>query len=149
MIAWKYINKTDATVSAIRDYNSMRSIINITPDEIKEVYEKMTSPRSPNLSGMPSSHDPMAAQDKLASQIDKLDLLRERYSQAIAYMNWFEPAFSSLTDTEKTVIREFYMGDNQRSGATYRLMEMLHCSESSVERIRSKAFSRLRSLLFG
>ena len=81
MIALKYINKNAATVAAIRDYNNMRFIINNTPQEIKDVYEKMTSPRTPKLSGMPSERNPQAGADKLAAQLDRLtycenDILR-------------------------------------------------------------------------
>lgn len=89
MIALKYINKNAAAIAAIRDYNNMRFIINNTPQEIKDVYEKMSAPRTPKLSGMPSARNPQAGADKLAAQIDKLDILRERYSQAIEYMAWW------------------------------------------------------------
>lgn len=79
----------------------------------------------------------------------KLDILRERYSQAIEYMAWFEPAWSSLTDTKQHIISEFYMGDNQKAGATYRLMSEFSYSESHIERLRSNALNHLRSMLFG
>jgi len=149
MIAWKYINKNSAVIAAIRDYQNMRFIINNTPDEIKEVYEKMTTPRSPRLSNVPPSKNPQSGGDKLAAQIDKLDVLRERYSTAIEYMSWFEPAWSSLTDTEQRILSEFYMNDNQKSGATYRLMDELSYSESHVERMRSNTLNHLRALLYG
>jgi len=149
MIALKYINKNAATVAAMRDYTNMRFIINNTPEEIKEVYEKMSAPRTPKLSRLPSTRNPQAGADKLAAQIDKLDILRERYSQAIEYMAWFEPAWSSLTDTEQHFLSEFYMSDNQKSGATYRLMTELNYSESHVERLRGNALNHLRSMLFG
>lgn len=149
MIALKYINKNAATVAAIRDYNNMWFIINHTPQEIKDVYGKMVSPRSPKLSGMPSARNPQAGTDKLAAQIDKLDILRERYSQAIEYMTWFEPAWSSMTNTEQRILSEFYMIDNQKSGATYRLMDELNYSESHIERLRGNALNHLCSLLYG
>lgn len=149
MIAWKYIDTSTATIAAIRDYNAMRVIINSTPEEIKAVYEKMTAPRSPNLSGMPSARNPQSGQDKIVAHIDKLDVLRERYSQAIEYMSWFEPAWSSLTDTEQLILREFYTGDNQKSGATYRMISKLGYSERQVERMRSNSLRHLRVLLFG
>lgn len=83
------------------------------------------------------------------AQIDKLDILRERYSQAIEYMKWFEPAWSSMTDAEQRILSEFYMGDNQKSGATYRLINELNYSESHVERLRAAALNHLRGLLYG
>lgn len=149
MIALKYINKNAATVAAIRDYENMRFIINNTPLEIKDVYEQMASPRGPKLTGLPSARNPQAGADKLAAQIDKLDILRERYSQAIEYMAWFEPAWSSMTNTEQHILSEFYMGDNQKSGATYRLMSELSYSERKIEQMRSDALKHLRILLFG
>ena len=149
MIAWKYVNKNSAVISAIRDYQNMRFIINNTPEEIKEVYGKMTAPRAAKMTGMPSAKNPQAGADKLAAQIDKLDVLRERYSNAIDYMAWFEPAWSSLTDTEQRILSEFYSGGNQKSGATYRLMAEFSYSESHVERMRSNALNHLRSLLYG
>lgn len=91
---------------------------------------------------------PPAGADKLAAQIDKLDILRERYRQAIEYMDWFEPAWSSSTDTEQRILSEFYMTDNQKSGATYCLMDELRYSESHIERLRSNALNHLRSLLY-
>lgn len=149
MIASKYINKNAAAVAAIQDYNNMRFIINNTSQEIKDVYEKMTSPRNLKLSGMPSAHNPQAGTDKLADHIDKLDILRERYTQAIEYMAWFEPAWANLSDTEQYILSEFYMYGNQKSGATYRLMDELNRSERTVERLRSNSLNHLRSLLFG
>lgn len=149
MIALKYINKNAAVIAVLRDYANMRFIINNTPEDIKDVYGKMSAPRSPKLSGMPSGRNPQAGENMLAEQIDKLDILRERYNQAIEYMAWFEPAWSNLTDTEQHILAEFYLECNQKSGATYRLMSELNYSESHIERLRSNALNHLRCLLYG
>jgi len=149
MIAWKYLDKIGATIAAMRDYDSMRAIINNTPDEIKEVYDKMASPRKTSLSAIPSAHNPKAGEDKLAEQIDKLDVLRERYNSAVEYMAWFEAAWGTLADTERTILREFYMGASLRSGATTRLMSDMNYTERHVERLRSKALRHLQLLLYG
>ena len=149
MIAWKYLDKKNATITAMRDYESMRTIINSTPDEIKDLYEKMTAPHTPSMTGMPPSKNPQAGTDKLVEQIDKLDILRERYSSAVEYMAWFESAWGTLNDTEQHILREFYMGKNQNSGATYRLMSKLGYSERQVERLKNKAITRLTILLYG
>ncbi|GHV12207.1 hypothetical protein FACS1894219_04690 [Clostridia bacterium] len=148
-IAWKYIDKTVATIAAIRDYSSMRANINNTPDAIKELYQSMSTPRNSVPTGMPSVHNPQAGESILATQIDKLDILRERYSTAVEYMAWFEPAWGMLTDTEQHILREFYMCGSQRSGATHRLMAQLEYSESHTERLRSLTLKRLQTLLLG
>ena len=149
MIAWRYLDKTAATVAAMRDYDSMRAIINNTPDEIKDVYEKITAPRSAALTGLPSHRNPHAGEEKLVTQIDKLDVLRDRYGSALEYMAWFESAWGTLADTERMILREFYMTGNQRSGATARLQSMLSYSDRQIDRLRSKAMSRLTVLLYG
>lgn len=149
MIAWKYINKNSAAIAAIRDYHNMRFIINNTPDEIKEVYGKMSAPRKAGLTGIPSARSPKSGEDKLVAQIDKLDLLRERYSSAVEYMAWFEPAWSSMTDTEQHILGEFYMGDSLKSGATYRLMGDLNYGERKIEQMRSNALRQLCTMLYG
>jgi hypothetical protein len=149
MIAWKYIDKINATIMAMRDYDDMRFIINSTPDEIKEVYDKMTAPRQSALTGMPSVFNPKSGEDNLAAHIDKLDVLRERYTAAVEYMTWFGSAWSTLTENEKHILREFYMGASLRSGATARLMVELNYTERHVERLRSKALKHLQVLLFG
>ena len=149
MIAWKYIDKSSATIAAIRDYTSMRNIINITPQDIKDLYDRMVSPRSSKPSHAPRSYNPGKAEEMLTSSLDKLDAMQERYRLAIEYMGWFEPAWSGLTDDEQLIMREFYMGESQRSGASARLQERMNFSEPHIERLRRKALTRLSIMLFG
>lgn len=149
MIAWKYLNKPSATVAALQDYSTMREIINITPQETKALYDRMTSVGGRPLTGIPTSWNPQAGEDRLIKSLDTLDVIQERYRQAVEYMSWFEPAWATLTDTEQVVLREFYMGDNLRSGAAIRLQERLNFSERQVHRIRAQALKRMSHLLFG
>lgn len=149
MIAWKYIDKTAATVAALRDYDNMRAIINNTPDDIKELREKMASPRTPRLTGMPLAHNPNAGENKITVHIDRLDILRERYNIAVEYMVWFESAWGTLTDREKHILRECYMSESLRGGARLRLAEELSYTERHIDNLRDKALKRLRILLFG
>ncbi len=149
MIAWKYIDKPGAAISAIRDYNNMREIVNITPQEIKNVYDRMVSPRGGRISGLPRARNPKAGEAKLVKSLDELDVLQERYRQAIEYMGWFEPAWASLSDEEQKILRGFYMGESLRSGASARLQQELNYSEAHIDRQRRRALSRLSLLLFG
>lgn len=149
MIAWKYLNKPSATVAAMQDYSTMREIINITPQETKELYDRMVAVGSRRMTGIPSGWNPQAGEERLVKSLDTLDVIQERYRQAVEYMGWFEPAWATLTDTEQMVLREFYMNGSRKSGATARLQESLSFSERQVERIRSRALSRPTHLLFG
>lgn len=149
MIAWKYLNRPSATVAAMQDYSTMREIINITPQETKELYDRMVSVGGRRATGAPAGWNPQAGEERLVKCLDTLDVIQERYRQAVEYMGWFEPAWATLTDTEQTVLREFYMNGSRKSGATARLQESLNFSERQVERIRSCSLSRLTHLLFG
>jgi len=149
MIAWKYIDKQSAAIAAVRDYNNMRAIINNTPDDIKSLYDRMVSPRSSRMTGMPRVNNPRVGEDIIVKSLDKLDVMQERYRQAIEYMAWFESAWGTLTDTEQTTIREFFMTGDLRSGATARLMYKLDYSERQVFRIKETALKRLSHMLFG
>lgn len=149
MIAWKYLNKPSATVAALQDYSTMREIINITPQETKALYDRMTSVGGRPLTGIPTSWNPQAGEDRLIKSLDTLDVIQERYRQAVEYMSWFEPAWATLSDVEQTILREFYMNGNLRSGANIRLQQSLNYSHAQVDRVRSKALARLAHLLFG
>ena len=149
MIAWKYLDKTAATVAAIRDYGSMRAIIDNTPEEVKAVYETMSAPRSSVPSGLPPAFNPLSGQEKLAAEVDKLDVLRARYGAAVEYMAWFKPAWNKLDDNEQRVLEEYYMTDNQKSGAAARVECALGFCDRHIRRIKAKALVRLSALLFG
>ena len=62
-IIWKYLDKRSAAVDALKDYSSMRFIIDHTDEEIKGAYEKMGGISSPQFDGMPHSHNPQAGEE--------------------------------------------------------------------------------------
>ena len=78
MIAWKYLNKPSATISAMQDYDTMREIINITPQETKALYDRMLSTGGRPMTGVPSSRNPQAGEERLVHSLDTLDVIQER-----------------------------------------------------------------------
>lgn len=85
-IVWKYLDKRSAAVDALKDYGSMKFIIDHTDDEIKAAYQKMGGVSSPQYDGMPHSHNPQAGEDRIIKGIEEIDVLKERYRQAMEYM---------------------------------------------------------------
>ena len=108
-IMWKYLDKRSATIAAIKDYDSMQFIINSTDDEIKRAYDKMTSVGSPKWDGMPHTHNPQAGEDRILNALAEIDIMRERYRQAMEYMEWFRPAWEQLSEDDRYVV-EFKSG---------------------------------------
>jgi hypothetical protein len=148
MIAWSYVNTTTATIAAVRDYLNMRFIIENTPDDIARAEADLIDPGRTPVASLPPSQTGYH-EDKLPDRIYRLDVLRERYGTAREFMAWFEPAWSFLSDEERTVLSEFYLQDTLKSGGTQRVMEALNVSESTAERFRGRAVAHLRTLLYG
>lgn len=61
--AWLYLDKRNAVIHALKDYESMHHIIQTAPAEMTAAQDRMTGIGSPALSGMPKGpHDPHAAE---------------------------------------------------------------------------------------
>lgn len=150
MIAWKYLNKPSATVAALQDYATMRDIINITPQETKELYDRMISTGGRQLTGLPTSWNPQANENRLVKCLDTLDVIQERYRQAVEYMAWFVPAWKELTEDERYVLEAFYGEDNQYgSNAADDVADYFQIERASAYRRKNRALERLTILLFG
>ena len=149
-IMWKYLDKRAATIAAVKDYENMRFIIASTDDEIKAEREKMISLGSPRLDGVPHAHNPHAGEDRILKSIEEIDILRERYRQAVEYMNWFEPSWGQLSEEDQYVLLTFYSEENTYgSNAVYSIMEHFHIELSSAYNRKNRALSRLTVLLYG
>ena len=149
-IMWKYLDKRSATIAAIKDYDAMQFIINSTDDEIKRVHEKMSSVGSPKWDGMPRTHNPQAGEERILSGIAEIDILKERYRQAVEYMDWFKPAWEQLSDDDQYCLETFYGdGNTYGSSAAYYIAEYLHIEQPTAYKRKNRALDRLTVLLFG
>ena len=149
-IMWKYLDKRSATIAAIKDYDAMQFIINSTDDEIKRTYEKMTGVGSTNWDGMPSSHNVHTGEDRILTGIEEIDILKERYRQAVEYMDWFKPAWEQLTEDERYCLETFYGdGNTYGSSAAYYIAEYLNVEQPTAYKRKNRALDRLTVLLFG
>ena len=142
-IMWKYLDKRSATIAAIKDYESMQFIIDNTDAEIKRAHEKMTSLGSPKWDGMPRTHNPQASEERILKAIDEIDILKERYRQAVEYMDWFKPAWEQLPDDDRYCLETFY-GDGNTYGSSD-----LHIEQPTAYKRKNRALDRLTVLLFG
>ena len=149
-IMWKYLDKRAATIAALKDYGSMRFIIEHTDEQVAQERERMAGLAAPKMDGLPHSHNPGAAEERIVSSIDKVDVLMERYRQAEEYMAWFQPAWDQLTDDEKYVLECFYSDANTYGGnAVYYVAEYFRIEQTSAYKRKNRALDRLTVLLFG
>lgn len=149
-IIWKYLDKRSAAVDALKDYGSMQFIIGHTDEEISQTYDRMGSFSSPRFDGMPRSSNPQAAEERILNSIEEIDVLRERYRQAVEFMDWFQPAWEELTQDERYVLGTFYGEENEYgSGAADVIAEYFSVEKASAYRRKNRALDKLTVLLFG
>ena len=148
-IIWKYLDKQKATVAAIRDYRSMKFIINNTEGEISVVRARMRNLGSPAYDGMPHTHNNGSSEDRIVNGIEEIDVLKERYRQATEYMDWFQPAWNELDADERYVLETFYADDPGQTGAVYDICETFNIERSSAYNKKNRALEHLQVLLFG
>jgi len=149
-IAWVYLDKRSATVNALKDYIIMDFIIQNHTDDVMESHARMTAIHSATFTEVPHHPDPLASDMYLASAIDEIDVLQERYRSALEYMEWFRPAWEALTDDERFVLGEFYRGtDDGQVDAIENIRNRFHIERSSAYRKKERALTRLATLLYG
>lgn len=149
-IIWKYLDKRSATIEAIKDYDSMQFIIENTDAEIKEARDRMVGVGSPNWDGMPHAHNPNAGEERILKGIDEIDVLKERYRQAVEYMEWFQPAWDELPEDDQYVLDCFYRDENSYgSYAADCVADHFRIEHASAHRKKNRALDRLTLLLFG
>ena len=147
-ISWIYLNKRDATIHAIESFTEMDYIFKNTEEEIKTVESRLAGISSPGMDGMPHAHNPGAIEEKVASDLDEIDLLKERYRQAEEYMSWFKPAWDQLSDDDRYVLETCFMGGEEH-GAMQMVANYFGVERTSAYKKRNRALNRLRVLLYG
>ncbi len=99
---------------------------------------------------MPHAYNPSAAEDRIINGIEEIDILKERYRQAMEYMDWFQPAWDQLTEEERYVLETFYGdGNTYGSSAASYIAEYLHIEQPTAYKRKNRALDRLTVLLFG
>jgi len=127
----------------------MKYIIEHTDEDIANLNEEMTSPASPVLNGMPSNHDPKAGEKRLIACINEIDVLKERYRQALEYMDWFQPAWDALSEDEQLILTEFFINNINKTDAISNIGDKLFLERAQVYRRKEKALNHLALLLYG
>ena len=148
-ISWSFLNKRDATKEAVRAYNSMNFIVNHAEEEIKAVRERMGGATTPALDGMPRTHNPQSRENSLLAGIDEIDVLKERYRQALEYMDWFKPAWEQLSEDERYVLDVFYMNGDEDSGGIDHIMQHFNIMRKTAYNRASRSLNHLTTLLYG
>ena len=148
-VIWQYLDKRRAAVQALKDYGSMSYIIKNTDTEICKVSNRMIGVGSPGMDGMPHAHNPQSAEERLVEGIDEIDVLKERYRQAMEYMSWFRPAWEELAEDERFVLQAFCCNEESETNVVFSITERFGIERSSAYNKKNRALDHLTTLLFG
>jgi DNA-directed RNA polymerase specialized sigma subunit len=148
-IVWQYLDKKQAAINALKDYINMQYIIEDTDQELVEAYEEAQTPRSSVPTGMPRTDNPKSSEEWIATSIDRIDVLKERYRQALEYMNWFKPAWQELSDEERFILNMFFLSNLTKSDAVLEIGQNLNLERTQIYYRKDRALDRLTILLYG
>ena len=150
-IIWHYLDKRSAAINALKDYTSMQYILDHTDEEIRTVRERIFSVGSPALSDLPKGpHKPQSNEPQMSAAVDEVDVLKERYRQAVEYMDWFKPAWLALSADERYILQAFYWNAEERqTNAVYDICDHFGIERSSAYNKKNRAVQHLALLLYG
>ena len=149
-IPWTYLDKTNATVKALKDYSKMQHIIDFTDDEIRQVEEQMAGVGSLKIDGMPRNPDPQAGEERMITGMEQIDVLKERLRQANEYMRWFLPGWNALSEDDRFILDTYYSEDNEYgSNAVDIVSGHFGIERSSAYWRKNRALENLTTLLYG
>ena len=150
-IIWHYLDKRSAAINALKDYTSMQYILEHTDEEIRIVRDRILSVGSPALSDLPKGpHNPQSGESHMVAAIDEIDVLKERYRQAVEYMDWVKPAWLALSEDERYILQTFYRNEEERqTDAVYDICDHFGIERSSAYNKKNRAVQHLALLLYG
>lgn len=80
----------------------------------------------------------------------RIQLLKERYRDAVEYMEWYQPAWEMLSEDDRFVLETYYGEENvYGSNAIYAIMKHFGVEQTSAYKKKNRALDRFRLLLFG
>ena len=123
----------------------MRFIIENTSDEIKRVTERATSVGVPLYDDHVRSGNVHSGEDKMLNTIEEIDILKERYRQALEYMGWFEAAWKQLNEDEQYILEGVYIDELPYAD----ICDHLGVEKDAYYKRRNRALSHLTTLLYG
>jgi len=149
-VPWQYLDKRAATISAIKDRESMLSIASHALGEIQMQKDRMMSNSHPLVTIPPKvSSNHRAVESKLAAVIDSIDVLRVRHKHAMEFCEWFTPAWERLTEDERYILSCFYENQQCNEDGISVASEHFHIERSSVYKKKDRALAHLTLLLYG
>ena len=126
---WDYFDYRKAAIGVLQDYATQAVILQQGDGYANELKASLTSIGSPRFDG--------------------LDALKARNQKAQAYMDWFNPAWESLSDDDRLVLEVFFLDDLSAEDAAVKVAEHFYVERKTAFAKKQRALDRFARLLFG
>ena len=146
-ISWSFLDKKKASIDAIEAFDKMQFIIDHTDEDIINAQSKLYGLGGSGMDGLPHGHDVKAGENRIVSGIDEIDVMKERYRQAMEYMDWFKPAWEKLSEDERYVLEAFYMDGTENAAAL--ISDYFRIERSSAYNKKNRSLDHLTMMLYG
>lgn len=146
-ISWSFLDKKKASIDAIVAFDKMQFIIDHTDEDIINAKSKLYGLGGSGMDGLPHGHDVKAGENRIVSGIDEIDVMKERYRQAMEYMDWFKPAWEKLSEDERYVLETFYMDGAENAVAL--ISDYFRIERSSAYNKKNRSLDHLTMMLYG
>lgn len=133
-----------ATISILKDFEYMEGVADGSPDKVFWAMERMTSIKGWNTT-TPVQGGGNRREEMLAENIDIKIMAEMGAREAKQYFETFYPAWNSLTDDERYLLRErFILGGN----GIQRIMDRKNVEKTKAYEMSNQALTKLRRALF-
>lgn len=135
-------------IRELQDYALWKNSIEIIPQRIAEIDEKMVA-----LGGGGADAPVMSSgnkrEERLVAYIDEKSELLKTLEVNKAKQKYIEKGLSVLTEDERKVLEGFYMSKLRHNEAKEMLMDKLGYADTSIESIRKTALRKYTMCEFG
>lgn len=133
-----------AAVNVLKDWLTMEERMDDAPEEIWLANERMTSIRGFN-SATPVQGGGNKREEMLVNNIDMKDLAERGLQEAQNYFDCVMPAWASLTDDERYLLRERFV---EEGNGLQRIMKRRNVEKSTAYNLCNNALRKFRKKLF-
>lgn len=133
-----------AAVNVLKDWLTMEERMDDAPEKIWLANERMTSIRGFN-SATPVQGGGNKREEMLVNNIDLKDLAERGLQEAQTYFDCVMPAWASLTDDERYLLRERFV---EEGNGLQRIMKRRNVEKSTAYNLCNSALRKFRKKLF-
>lgn len=140
----------DKALAALQDFHLMEANADENTEQTAEqLRDKLASPASPRMDGMPHNNSPHAGEQRIAATLDKIDLLIERKRQAMEDLEWFLPVWALLSEDDRIMLQAFFLGEGSQEDAVGQVCNHFYVERTTAHQKKSRTLFRLATALYG